>query len=111
MDLVVDVEQTDAVVIVKVTGEIDLASAPTLKDALSRIDGHAPVVIDLSDVSFLDSSGLSVLVASWKDLSTDQGPGDFRLVVTRPAIQRVLDVTGLSDVFSVYGSLDEAIGA
>lgn len=60
-------------------------------------------------MTFLDSTGLSVLVGTWKRLSTDGGGADLRIVVDRPTIRRVLDVTGLSGVFSVFPSLEEAL--
>jgi anti-anti-sigma regulatory factor len=51
-----------------------------------------------------------VLVAGWKRLSTGGEEADLRLVVVRPVIQRVLEVTGLVKVFSIFPTLEEAIG-
>jgi anti-sigma B factor antagonist len=66
------------------------------------------VIIDMSEVTFLDSTGLSVLVATWKRFSEADERGSFRLVVNRPAVQRVLDVTGLAKVFGVFATLEQA---
>lgn len=108
--LEVYLERSDDFPVVRVVGEIDLATAPELRDRLAEIPSDAgAVVIDLSEVTFLDSTGLSVLVASWKRISEGREHGDIRLVVTRPAIQRVLDVTGLAQVFGVFATLEEAI--
>jgi len=106
MDVVVERGTTYSVV--RVEGEVDLASAPELHEILAAFDpGAGGVIVDLRDVAFLDSSGLSVLVRCHQHLDVAGGTG-LRLVVTRPAIHRVLDATGLTEVFDVYTSLDDA---
>ncbi len=108
--LEVYLEQSGGVPIVRVVGEIDLATAPQLGDQLAELPSDSgTVIVDLSEVTFLDSTGLSVLVANWKRFSNGEEKGDLRLVVNRPAIQRVLEVTGLAQVFGVFSSLEEAI--
>lgn len=107
--LQVHLELFDNVQVVRVAGEIDLATAPDLRDPLGEIPSNAgPVIVDLSEVTFIDSTGLSVLVATWKRFNEDDG-GGFRLVVSRPAVRRVLDVTGLAQVFAVFPTLTEAL--
>ena len=106
----VHLEGSEEIPVVRVAGEVDLTTAPELRARLAELpDGTGTVVIDMSEVTFLDSTGLSVLVASWKRLSEAGEKGGFRLVVNRPVIQRVLDVTGLSQIFSVFSTLEEAI--
>ena len=103
----VDVERTTGGSVVRVRGEVDLATSPALADALAGIAAaDGPVVVDLTDVGFLDSSGLSVLLQARERLAA--GPG-LRLVVTRPALTRVLAVTGLDEVFDVAPTVDEAL--
>jgi anti-sigma B factor antagonist len=110
--LQVFLEQSADIPIVRVVGEVDLATAPTLRERLGEIPAETEtVIIDMSEVSFLDSTGLSVLVASWKRFGEADEHRNFRLVVNRPAIQRVLDVTGLTQVFGVFPTLEEAIKA
>jgi anti-sigma B factor antagonist len=105
MDVAVTTAATHTVV--RCEGELDLATAPELAAALDALDGDAgPVVVDLTDVGFLDSSGLSTLLQARQRLA-DAG-AELRLVVTRPSILRVLDVTGLTDVFAVYDTVDRA---
>lgn len=108
--LKVYLERSEGVPVVRVVGEIDLATAPELRDMLAEVPTYGAIVVDLSEVTFLDSTGLSVLVASWKRFS-DSGKGSFRLVVNRSAVQRVLEVTGLAQVFSVFPTLEEAVQA
>ena len=103
----VEVTRRDRGAVVTVRGEVDLATAPALADALAGIaPGDGPAVVDLTDVGFLDSSGLSVLLQARERLSAGAG---LRLVVTRPALQRVLAVTGLDEVFVVAPTVDEAL--
>ena len=110
MGLQVVLETSEEVPIVRVAGEVDLATAPQLKESLAAIPaGSGPVIIDLSEVTFLDSTGLSVLVTSWKHLHEFNADSSVRLVVNRPAIQRVLTVTGLDEVFNLFATLEEAL--
>jgi anti-sigma B factor antagonist len=96
-------------VVVRVAGEIDLASAPELGRALEASFGDARcVVVDLSGVSFLDSSVLNVLVRGQADLA-EQGI-EFRVVSPSDhAVRRVFEITRLNDVLGVVGSLDDAL--
>ena len=95
--LQVHVELSGGVPVVRVAGEVDMATAPQLRERLEEMpEGTGTLVVDLTDVSFLDSTGLSVLVAAWKRLSggdqaTEGQAGDLRLVVVRPTIQKVLE--------------------
>ncbi len=95
--------------VVTVAGEVDVSTAPTLR---ARLDGLAPgrrTVVDLSDVTFIDSTGLGVLVAARRRAQQGAPPGEIRLVVTRPQVAKVFEVTGLAEVFVVHASLDEAL--
>lgn len=87
--------------VVTATGELDLYTAPRLQTALasllrSRADR---VVVDLSGVEFCDSTGMNVLLAAMKRLK-EQG-GSFELAGPRPAVRRILQVTGLDAVFTI----------
>jgi anti-sigma B factor antagonist len=105
----VQLEGSEEVPVIRVAGEVDLTTAPELRAKLAELPAAGgTVVIDMSEVTFLDSTGLSVLVASWKRLCEAGEKNSFRLVVNRPAIQRVLDVTGLTQIFEVFSSLEEA---
>jgi len=106
-----DVEVTEASgsTVVRVRGELDLATAPQLDEALGGIDPGGHVVVDLSEVGFLDSSGLAVLLQARQRLGADGA--ELRLVVSRPSILRVLEVTGLMAVFPVFDTLGDATEA
>ncbi|MGC8465126.1 MAG: STAS domain-containing protein [Acidimicrobiales bacterium] len=95
--------------IVSVEGEIDIASTPELKAMLDSVAMTKPerVVVDLSLVEFLDSTGLGVLVSAFKSF-TDDGVG-FRIVASDRRVLRVFEVTGLLDVFEVFETRSTAL--
>jgi anti-sigma B factor antagonist len=110
--LEVHLDQSGETPVVRVVGEVDIATAPVLRARLEQLPAPTRrVVVDLSEVTFLDSTGLSVLVGAWKRFSGDDSEGDLRLVVVRPTIQKVLEITGLDQVFSVFATLAEALAA
>jgi anti-sigma B factor antagonist len=97
--------------VIKLSGEIDLAVAPTLQDRLLelRSQGATNIVVDLLDATFLDSIALGVLVEGQRQCR--QADGDLHLVVVEPRILKVLEITGLSDVFALHESQGERSGA
>ena len=98
-----------SVVVVSVTGDLDLWNAPTLEQRLSRCleSGQCWVVVDLSQASFLDSSGLGALTASMRRVERKGG----RLVVVNSSgqMQRVFELTGLMRVLNVVPTRDRAM--
>ena len=104
-------EVVDDVAILTVSGEIDVAAKPTLRTRLdAQLDaGHSTIVVDLREVTFLDSTGLGVLVGALKRCR-DVG-GDLRLVVEAPRILQLFTITGLDGTFRISPSLEGALGA
>jgi anti-anti-sigma factor len=93
-----------------IEGELDLASADRLRDALSNPinDGASGIVIDLAGCSFIDSSGLAVLVEAQRALDgTGAGPG---VAIVSPAAQprRLLKLTSLESFVPVFESREMA---
>jgi anti-sigma B factor antagonist len=83
-------------------GEIDLYTAPRLHGELVAVlsgDEPVQVVVDMSGIEFCDSTGMNVLLAAQRR-AREQG-GDLELAAPRPAIRKVLQVTGLESVFTV----------
>jgi anti-sigma B factor antagonist len=95
--------------VLAVSGEIDMDSAPQLREkVLEQIsDGTPRLIIDMSGVTFMDSSGLSVLVAALKRVSDNEG--ELRLVVTRERTMKLFRITSLDSVFSIHGSEQDAV--
>jgi anti-sigma B factor antagonist len=80
------------------TPEIDSATAPQLSAQLADLDATAEVLLDFSDVSFCDSTGIRVLLAALK--SQMAGGGSLRLVNVNPAVARVFEMTGLRNLIA-----------
>ena len=98
-------------VVVAVEGELDLFTAPFLRDEVRdaiKQDG-ARLVLDLHALSFMDSSGLSLLVRYWK-LACAAG-GTLRLVAPPPHVVRKLDTTGLSQRLQPFPGIPEMMKA
>jgi anti-sigma B factor antagonist len=94
--------------VVDVAGEIDVYTSPVLQEKLVEVlrDGSSNIVLDLSDVTFLDSTGLGVLITALKRCRN--ADGDLELVTAQPNVLKVLEITGLNDVFKIRSSLDES---
>ena len=106
----IDVERpSDGLAIVGVVGDADLYSAPELRDRLTELldDGARRVVVDLSETTFVDSMTLGVLLGSMKRLST--AGGRLELVVSRPDIRRIFEITMLDRVFELHGTREQAL--
>ena len=97
--------------VVEVSGEIDVYTAPKLREALlSLVDsGTYRLVVDMSGVEFLDSTGLGVLVGGLKRVRAHDGWID--LVCTQSRILRIFRITGLNKVFSIFDAVPDAIAA
>lgn len=95
--------------VVEVTGEIDVYTAPALREELTHlIDAeHTDLVVDLTAVSFMDSTGLGVLVGALKKIRTLGG--DLRLVINQEKILKVFKITALTQVFTIHESLAAAL--
>ena len=112
MDLGIEVDDSrsnSAHVVVAVRGEVDIATAPKLREKLVELasQGAQQVVVDLEGVEFLDSTGLGVLIGGMKRLRGVDG--DLTLVCTQPRILKVFEITGLNRAFTIYESVDSAV--
>ena len=96
------------VVLVRMPPEVDLANAPALRDellgALDRDGVH--LVVDASTVTFMDSSGVNVLVRA-RERAAAIG-GSLHVVTASPGVRRVLQITGLDERLGLVGSLEVA---
>jgi anti-sigma B factor antagonist len=97
--------------IVSVGGEIDVYTAPTLREKLIDLvsQGQQHIVVDMEHVEFLDSTGLGVLVGGLKRVRAQDG--SLRLVCTQERILKIFRITGLEKVFPIHGSVAEAVAA
>ncbi|SFQ48183.1 anti-sigma B factor antagonist [Amycolatopsis arida] len=102
-------ERIGPVCVVRVEGEVDLGSAEVLRSAVDEALAAEPdgLVVDLSAVRFLGSTGLSILVHAY-DTLRQRGAGT-RIVATRREVLRPLQLTGLSDVMPVHPTTGRAL--
>jgi anti-sigma B factor antagonist len=102
-------EQLDgAVPIITVSGEIDVATAPQLRECLHKViaEGQSTVMLDLLGVTFLDSTALGVLVGALKRCR--ELGGELHVVVADARIMKIFEITGLTKVFPISDSLTAA---
>jgi anti-sigma B factor antagonist len=90
--------------VIALSGEIDLAVAPSLQERLDALfsNGESTIVVDLLDATFLDSIALGVLVGALEQCR--KSGGDLHLVLTEPRILKVLEITGLVNTFPISSS-------
>jgi anti-sigma B factor antagonist len=95
--------------VVSVKGEIDLFTAPDFKQRVSApIDAGVPkVVVDLSETTFIDSSSLGVLIGAHRRLKLHGG--SLAIVCSNESIAKTFRITGLDGVFTLTGSLEDAL--
>jgi anti-sigma B factor antagonist len=95
--------------VVSVMGEVDRATAPALEQTLLGVaeDGAGDVIVDLTGCSFLDSRGLSALIAIWARLERSNRP--LALVLSNPNVLIVFKITGFDELFEIYPSLGAAV--
>jgi len=95
--------------VVVVVGEIDVYTAPKLREQLIELvsNGNYQIIVDMEGVEFLDSTGLGVLVGGLKRVRAHEG--SLRLVCTAERILKIFRITGLTKVFSIHASVAEAI--
>lgn len=95
--------------VVAVSGEVDVYSAPTLKEKLTQQlqTGASALVVDLSEVAFLDSTGLGALVEA-RAAATEAG-GALPIVCNQERILKLFTITGLDGVFAIHSTVDDAV--
>ena len=111
MDLTLTTRDAGGKTIVAVGGEIDVYTAPKLRDRITELvaDGVYDLVIDMEAVEFLDSTGLGVLVGGLKKVRAHDGSLD--LVCTQERLLKIFRITGLAKVFVIHDSVGLAPGA
>ena len=104
------VDDVGGCVVVSAVGEVDLATSPGFSDAVKvAVESGSRIIVDLSEVSFVDSTGLQVLVQA-RIRVRDQN-GLVALVAPAGMPRRVLEVSRLDQAFAVFDSLKAAVAA
>lgn len=109
MDLTLVTREIDGKTVVAVGGEIDVYTAPKLRDKITELVGAGvyDLVIDLADVEFLDSTGLGVLVGGLKKVRAHDG--SLALVCNQDRLLKIFRITGLAKVFTIHEDQSSAL--
>jgi anti-sigma B factor antagonist len=104
----VRVRDAAPLLVVALEGELDMLSAPQVAEALSRAGGeHRAVVIDLSQLTFVDSSGLNVLLVAYR--RSQQAPWRVSLVPGPERVQRTLEISAMDRLFPLVDRPEQAL--
>lgn len=112
VDLKLSVDQaTLGATVIEVSGEIDVYTAPKLREKLSILieGGTYRLILDLEGVEFLDSTGLGALIGGLKRVRAHDGSID--IVCTQSRILRIFKITRLNKVFEIYDTAGDALAA
>jgi anti-sigma B factor antagonist len=111
VDLKVGHYKKDGTEVIDVEGEIDVYTAPRLRELLIDLvsKDNYQLVVNLEKVDFLDSNGLGVLVGGLKQVRAFGGSLD--IVCTRERVLKIFRITGLTKVFDIHDTVNEAIAA
>jgi anti-sigma B factor antagonist len=109
VDLSLESREMDGRSVVAVGGEIDVYTAPKLRDKITDLvsAGHNAIVVDMENVDFLDSTGLGVLVGGLKKVRAENG--SLQIVCSQDRLLKIFRITGLAKVFTIHSSLDDAL--
>ena len=107
MELEVTTRDVGEHTVIKLKGEVDIYTAPSLREAIVQAleRGRRRVAVDLDEVDFLDSTGLGVLVGGLKRVKNHEG--ELGVICSQEKIVRIFRITGLTKVFKMYKSVDE----
>lgn len=105
----IEVSEDGKVTLLRLSGDLDATSGPRLTEELDRLwnDGRRHFVLDLQEVPFIDSGGLSALVRLFKRLRGQAGR--LGLAALQPSVRRVFELTRLDRSFDIYPDVAEAL--
>jgi len=108
VDLTLATNEVEGATIIAVGGEIDVYTAPKLRDKITELvaDGVYDIIVDMEAVEFLDSTGLGVLVGAMKRLRVANGK--FGLVCAKEPLLKIFRITALDQVFPIYPTIEAA---
>ncbi|MFW5808036.1 MAG: STAS domain-containing protein [Spirochaetota bacterium] len=103
--------ETNDIVILDITGEIDLYNAPEIKDIINKLveEQKYNVIINLEKVTYIDSSGIGALISSLSNLKKYQG--GLKIINVFASVRKVFELTKLTSFFEIFDSEDEAISS
>lgn len=107
-ELSVTVRRERGVVIAELTGDIDLSTVATLRERLLELAGSGqPLIVDLNRITFIDSTGLGVLIAVAR--RADMHGGSLHAICSRPQTRKLLWLTGVDRRIPLSATVDGAL--
>ncbi|KAB7704812.1 anti-sigma factor antagonist [Bacillus aerolatus] len=109
MNITIDVKEMEQYTKVKIVGEIDAYTAPKLRETIFPYaeKKNTKIVIDLSEVSYMDSTGLGVFVGLFKSLNANEGT--LQLTGLSERLRRLFDITGLADIMNINSEVEGGV--
>jgi len=107
--LEIHIEQTDNYTLCRPSGEIDAYTVGSFREALTNLAESDRLLIDLSDVPFMDSAGLGALIGGIRKVR--EAEGAVAVSCDRPALIRLLHTTGFDRIVPVTESLEDGVDA
>ena len=107
--LEINVEQRQDYTLCRPVGELDAYTVGQFRDALGELASASRLLIDLSDVPFMDSSGLGALIGGIR--RAREADGDVAVACSRPTLTRLLHTTGFDRIVAVTDTVEEAEAA
>lgn len=106
MNIKIEILEHGGSVEVRLSGEIDAYTAPKLRDALFPLSEKSRVymVVDLSDVVYMDSTGLGVFVGIFKNIRINNG--ELKLVGLNGRLSRLFEITGLAEIMDINSTIE-----
>lgn len=105
-----EISEQQGASVIAFTGEVDLESSPAAREILLKcLESTSKVIVDLSEVSYIDSSGVASLVEALQ--AAKKNGSQFSLAAASEPTRRVLELARLDKVFTMYNSVDEGLNA
>lgn len=104
-------EESDGALVLRIRGELDLSASAALRACLLDEVGleGPPIVVDMSEVPFVDSTCLGVFISVMRQAQLTRG--GLRLAAVQPRVRRALQMAALDDVFAIFPSVREAVSS
>ena len=108
--LTITVESVDDVPVIRAVGELEIATVSEMRAVLAEVSERRPraLVFDFRQISYMDSSGLGILVSAKKRLGADRG--EVVLITEQPAVLKALSLSGLDQIIRIFSGEEEYFG-
>jgi anti-sigma B factor antagonist len=108
LSLAISTDTAEGAVVIHAEGDLDVYTAPRLKEVLDEhVAAGKRLILDLSDVHFIDSTALGVLVGTLQQ--SQSNAGEFRLVVGDPFLLKIFRITGFDGIFPIFPIVSDAL--